>query len=173
MQPSRQRGVSTVIGIALLVAIVTILAGTIGVYLGSFAGATGEPVPNSVLRTSLDDRATPNGQYVNISHEGGEILETDNLRLDVDEAEQRSPSGSVSLESGVISAQLGDEWKTTETLSINRTVFVDAGGNDLTGSEYVSLEDATIRIIYERSPTETSILYECNVGSPDCTNREG
>lgn len=172
MEPSGTRAVSHVVGVALLVAIVTILAGTMAVYMGSFGGAAGEPVPNTVLRTGMDDRATPNGQYVNISHETGETIETDNLRLDVDGAID-SAGGAIELETGQISAQLGAEWKATETLVIDQRAFTDGSGNQLESEpESLDLEDATIRIIYERSPTETTILYECDVGSPDCSNRE-
>jgi hypothetical protein len=78
----------------------------------------------------------------------------------------------VSLKADAIADQVGDEWTATETLSVNKSVFVDASGNDLASGEYVSLEEATIRIIYERSASETTILYECEVGAPECTNRE-
>lgn len=173
MPERRDRAVSHVVGIALLVAIVTILAATMAVYVGTFGdAAAGESVPNAVLRTAMDDRASPNGQYVNITHKGGETVETANLRLDIDGA-TASPSGSVELESGQIAAQIGPEWTATETLEIDQRVFTDGSGNQLeTEPESVVLEDATIRIIFERSETETTILYECEVGSPDCTNRE-
>ena len=173
MPECRTRGVSSVVAIALLVAIVVILAATMAVYAGSFGDSLGaDSPPNAVLRTSVDDRASPNGQYVNITHESGQTVPTDKFYLDVDGAEQRSPTGSVVLDDDVIAAQVGDEWTATETVSINRTSFTDGSGNDLTGGEYVHLEDATIRIVFERSETNTAILYECAVGSPDCTNRE-
>lgn len=166
------RAVSHVIGVALLIAIVTILAGTMAVYMGSFGGAAGEPVPNAVLRTALDDRASANGQYLNVTHESGETLETENLRLDVEGA-TADPSGAVALESGQIAAQLGPEWTATETLGIDQRVFTDGSSNPLDSEpEALVLHNATVRIIYERSETETTILYECEVAWPDCSNRE-
>ena len=162
---------SHVVAVALLVAIVTLLAATMAVSVGSFGDAAGEPVPNTVLRTAFDDRASPNGQYLNVSHEGGETLETDALRLDVDGARTRNPSGAAVVESDVIAGQLGDEWTATETLSLNRSTFEDASGADLTGPTTVALA-ATVRLIFERSETESTIRYECEVASPDCSNRE-
>lgn len=172
MTARRSRAVSQVVAIALLVGIVTILAATMAVYVGTFGeAAAGEPVPNAVLETAFDDRTEANGQYLNVSHEGGSTIETANLRLDVNGGETVS-GGTVELKSGVIAAQVGSDWTATETLSVNRTAFVDASGNDLTGGTHVSLEDATVRIVFERSSTETAVIYECAVGSPDCTNRE-
>jgi FlaG/FlaF family flagellin (archaellin) len=172
MTQSRDRAVSHVVAVALLVAIVTLLAATTAVSVGSFGDAAGEPVPNTVLRTAFEDRASPNGQYLNISHEGGETLETDALRLDVDGARTRNPSGAAVVESDVIAGQLGDEWTATETLSLNRSTFDDASGADLTGPTTVALENAAVRLTFERSETESTILYECEVASPDCSNRE-
>lgn len=173
MEQRRPRAVSHVIAIALLVAIVTILAGTMAVYVGSFGDtATRDSTPNVVWRTSFDDRASPNGQYLNVSSKSGSVLETSNLRLDVDGAERASPSGAVELNEDVIGKQVGDEWQASERLSVNRTVFTDASGSDLTGSEYVDLTDATVRIVYEPGPEESVVLYECEVAMPDCSNRE-
>lgn len=169
----RDRAVSHVIGVILLVAIVTILAATVAVSVGSFGdAAAGEPVPDAVLRTAFDDRAASNGQYLNVSHKGGETIDTDRLRLDVDGA-TATPSGSVEVESGVIAGQVGPEWKTTEVLVVDQRAFTDGSGNNLESTAAgLSLENATVRIVFERSETESTILYECEVGMPDCTNRE-
>lgn len=171
MPPSR--AVSHVVGVALLVAIVTLLAGSMAVMLGSFGDAGGEPVPNAVIETTFDDRLAANGQYLNLTHEGGEVVDTDDLRLDVDGAESVSPAGDAVLGSNPIASQVGPEWSASETIVIDRRLFTDGGGTPLTASgANLDLADATVRIIYERGETETVILYECEVAMPDCSNRE-
>jgi len=166
MTERQDRAVSQVVAIALLVGIVTVLSATVAVYAVSFGGAAEEPAPNAVLATTFDDRTTANGQYLNITHDGGETVEIESLRLDVDGAETDT-GDSATAKSGVLESQVGTEWKATETLSLNKSAFDFASGSDLL------LEDATVRLVYEQeSQDSSSILYECQVATTNCENRE-
>jgi FlaG/FlaF family flagellin (archaellin) len=166
MRERQTRAVSQVVAIALLIGMVTVLSATIAVYAVSFGGAAQEPAPSVVLATAFDDRTTADGQYLNVTHDGGGTLDVSTLRLDVDGA--RTAAGSTAtVEAGVIESQVGKEWKATETLSINRTAF------GLTGGQHLVLENATVRFVYEREASaSSSIIYECQVATPDCQNRE-
>lgn len=166
MTERQDRAVSQVVAIALLVGIVTVLSATVAVYAVSFGGAAQEPAPSVVLATAFDDRTTANGQYLNITHDGGDTVEVDTLRLAVDGAETDT-GDSAAVKAGMIESQVGEEWKATETVSLNKSGFNFAGGTDLI------LEDATVRLVYERESQESSsILYECQVATPNCENRE-
>lgn len=173
MSKRRTRAVSHVVAVALLVAIVTILAGTIAVYLGSFGGLGGDTTPNVVIKTAFNESFETNGQYLNLTHDGGDTVHTAQVRISVTGAETVAPTGSARIESDVIEAQVGSEWKVTETIVIDRRAFKNSTGHNLTGGTNLRLEDAIVRIVYEHQGEErTSIMYECEVASPDCKNRE-
>lgn len=166
------RGVSHVIAVVLLLAITTLLVGVAGVYVTGFGDHVREPAPTFSSTTSFDDRWDPQGQYLNVTHESGDTLETANLRLDVNGAEWYNTNtggrGSATLEPNVIDGHVGDEWTATESLSLDRRNFTD-GGTTLDGNRYVDLGDATVRIVYEPPDAERSEpVYTCHVAFPDC-----
>lgn len=166
------RGVSHVIGVALLVAITALLIGVVAVYTTGFAGDLEDPAPTFVTTTAYDDGLAANGQYLNVSHDGGDTVETDDIRLDVDGARVVDSGGTVIDDAELdadLSGQVGSEFAATETVSVNRSSFTDTSGSPLGASEYVDLSDAVVRIIYDHGPGErTDVIYECRPKMPDC-----
>jgi flagellin-like protein len=169
-----ERGVSTVIAVVLMVAMTVLLVAVVATFALGFGGDVQQPpAPQVVTVTEYDETWDANGQYLNISHESGAILDTDRLRLDVNGAEGVTgpPSGSTQaaeLKSGVLVGEVGSEFSASETLVLDRRDFT-TGGTDLTGNEYIDLSDATVRIIYEPADAERStVLYECRPSTPDC-----
>jgi len=61
------RGVSPVIGVVLLVAIVVILAATISVSVLQFGGQTQEQAPSVGITAEYSSMTTPNGEYFNLT----------------------------------------------------------------------------------------------------------
>lgn len=166
------RGISNVIGIVLLVALTILLVAVAGVYVTGFSGQIHEPAPPFASTTTVDDRWDPQGQYLNITHEGGTTLETDSLRLDVNGAAMvdgppGGPRLDATLDGNVISDQVGATFTASETVVVDRDAFTASGATP--GDDRIDLQDATVRIIYEHDGGDrTSTIYECQVASPDC-----
>lgn len=175
MAGSADRGVSHVIAVALLIAITTLLVGVMAVYVTGFGSGLERPAPNFAHATSFDDTLAANGQYLNVSHESGDAVDTGEIYVDVRGAEVVNATGPTGTEAvvrdGVIAGQVGDRFQVTETLVLNRSSFTDAGGGNVTGSEYVGLTNATVRIVFAPADSDrTDIVYECEVAYPDCSN---
>lgn len=170
------RGVSQVIGIVLLVGITVVLVGLTAVSLTDFAEQNQEPAPRFATETEFNDTYAGNGQYLDITHDAGAALDTDSLSVRVDGARVWTTSGTggtitgdATYDGNVIADQVGEEFSATETVTLNRTAFADDAGNDLTGSDYLDLRDATVLVVWENEDgSRTEILYECSVGVPDC-----
>lgn len=134
-----ERGVSQVIAIVLLVSITVVLVGVTAVYLTSFGEENRQPAPQFSPDTEFNQSYTGEGQYLNVTHQSGEPLDTDSVYLRVDGARVSSGgtvTGTATYEGNVVAEQAGDEFTASETVSLNRTAFVDAtSGTDLTGSD--------------------------------------
>jgi FlaG/FlaF family flagellin (archaellin) len=155
-----------------MVAITVLLVAVVATYALGFGGDVREPAPRLVTSTDYDDALDANGQYLNVSLDGGEVVETDDLYLDVNGAESYDTATNsrqtATVEDDVLADQVGTEWEVTETVVLDRRNFTDAGG-DLTGDTQVDLSDATVRIVYAPSGTQqTTVLYECRPSMPDC-----
>jgi flagellin-like protein len=162
------RAVSQVIGIVMLVGITVVLVGMTGVYVTGFADQNQEPAPRFAGDAEYNASFAGGGQYLNVTHDSGAPLDTDRIYFKIQDAETDA-GGTATYEGNVIANQAGTNFTATETVSLNRTAFVDGSGNDLAGSTYLDLSDATVRIIWAAEDSDrTEIIYECEVGSPDC-----
>lgn len=165
------------IAVALLIAITTVLVGFMAVFVLGFGSDLEGAAPNFAHSTSFDDTYAANGQYLNVSHESGDAIDTGTIYVDVEGAEvvdaTTGPTGTEAVvKDGVIAGQVGDRFEVTETIVLNRSSFRKAGaGGPIMGPEYVGLSGATVRIVYAPEEAErTDIIYECDVAYPDCSN---
>jgi flagellin-like protein len=169
------RGMSPVIGIVLVVAITVVLVGVTAVYLTDVSDETDQPAPRLLLDTDYNGTFAGNGQYLTLTHESGEKFATDSIHLDIENAKVRSGgsvTGPAEYDADAIQNQLGSEFTASETLSIDRTLFVDGSGNALTGPEHVVLDGATVRIVWENEDGKRSeIIYSCVVEEKNCVER--
>lgn len=77
------RAVSPVIGAILMVAITVILAAAIGAFVLDFGQGTAESTPQAALQVTAD----ADGNYLNVSHHGGDAIDASRTRIVVtDEA---------------------------------------------------------------------------------------
>lgn len=170
-----RRGVSPVIGIVLVVAITVVLVGVTAVYLTDVSDETDQPAPRLLVDTDYNGSFAGNGQYLNLTHESGGKVDTDSISLDIEGANVRSGgsvTGPAEYDGNAIQTQAGSEFTASETVSIDRTLFVDGSGNALTGSESVVLDGATVRIIWESEDrSRTEIIYSCVVEEKNCIER--
>lgn len=153
ISPCRGRGVSTVIGVVLLVAIVTAMAGVVGYAVLGFGEETRTPTPRFSETHVHDDRTTGNGHYLNVTHESGQMIETANVTLRVNDAVVRDASGARVDDAAVtqpyaLRQQVGDTFASAETFSVNATLFEHASGGPIGSGEYLDLDAATVRLVW-------------------------
>jgi len=138
----QDRAVSPVIGVILVVAIVVILAAVVGAYATSFGDSGSEPMPNVRLdATYNDDLGAANGEYLNVTMQGGDRAPLAKIDLAVSDA--TDGSGTPATLTGDPLATVGDEFVTRDRFSINATSF-DTGN--------LELNDATVTLVWNPDP---------------------
>ena len=85
--PSDQRGVSKVVGVVLMTAIVIVLAATVATMLTGFAGMLNEPAPQAAFEfeyeTGVSDPNCANDpcEVVRVTHSGGETFDPEQVEV--------------------------------------------------------------------------------------------
>lgn len=166
--------VSPVIGVVLLVSITVILASVAGAFVLQFERNPDSTAPNFVPETSFNKSLEGDGQSLTIKHESGKQLNPEELTIRVSGAETNK-SNDVSYSGDVLETQIDGTFSAGKSVTLNRTVFEKAGGGAITGNEYLRLENATVRVIWENPDAdqkESYTIYTCEVEYPNC-NRAG
>jgi len=156
-----ERGLSTILGVVLMISVVVILASVVGVYLVSFGENTREPARNIGASVDFDQRTTGNGQYLNITFSAGRELATDDLVVRVEDARSVAPGGATEeavCTGSVLSMDAGSTFGVGETLSFDRTDFEEADGDPIAGGKYLDLTDATITLYYRGSDSSKPVF---------------
>lgn len=159
-----QRGVSPVVGVVLLVAIVVLLAGTVGVFTFGFSEREPTTAPRVAVVADYSDRTTGNGEYLNLSFQSGDPLDRRNVSVVVTGARD-SGGGDVALDSDPLasaSTRIGGG----EELSVHAGHFTD-----IDSGEHLDLSDATLRLVWRPTvaeETESYVLYRW----PDPSRRQ-
>ena len=98
--------VSSVVSTVLMVAITIILVAVIGSFVLSMGGAVGEKVPSATLSiTQANATCTGGGPGITITHQGGDVIATDQLSVTVnDEPAMNCAGDRVWSGSGEVSA---------------------------------------------------------------------
>ena len=152
----RNRGVSPVIGVVILVGIVAILAATIGVFALGFSEQRPTPAPQVAVVADYSDRTTGNGEYLNLSFESGETVSRDNLTVVVSGA--RSSDGSdATLVTDPIQAQAPTRITSGTQVTIHQGHFSGTGAG-----AHLDLGDATLRLVWNPADdpeSETYVIY--------------
>lgn len=161
-------GLTPVIGIILVVAITVILAAVTAAFALGFSDETGDSAPNFVPQTSFDDTLEGDGQTLTVKHESGSKISADELTITVVDADTNMSNGA-SYVGSVFEDQVEGKFSAGNEIEINRTVFETDSGGSISGNEYLLLENATVRIVWERPDVEESfVIYECTVDFPEC-----
>jgi flagellin-like protein len=100
-----ERGVSSVIGVILMVAVTVILAAAVGAFALQFAGTNQEPAPQ-VANADAEFLVTGGGtdQTVRITHRGGDTIEVSNLAIVVSFSDSTKQSRLVGMPTDKIRA---------------------------------------------------------------------
>lgn len=171
------RAVSNVIGVVMLVGIVVILVGVTAVYLTGFGEEIDKESPRLVgTSTEFNSEHAGNGQYLNITHIRGDIIETEGIEISVKDARAVDPGTDekgVSYDANVIEDQHGDELKADNTIVLDQRHFVDDSGDRLDSAAnsnyYLDLTEATVMIIWNPQTVDQSdIIYSCKPEEPNC-----
>lgn len=132
------RAVSPVIGVILMVAITVILAAVIGVFVLDIGNSVADAPPSAQFSVDYAD----DGSSVNITHEGGDTVDTDDIYVTVDGDTEDDTSSTITVDYG------GD------SLSSGNSV-------DITDSDSNLTTDSEIRLIWESSNGDkTTTLFQ-------------
>lgn len=156
------RGVSEVIGVVLLVAIVVILAGTVA-YALTGVDRGREPAPQFSKLDEYDRQTSGDGQELEIEHGSGEVVETRDMRLVVEGAVVRDASDAYVAQAELdvsLTDQVGDEWNVGERLRVNSSTMQHDDGTDIGPNEHLDLGGASVRIVWvPRNEGSSDTLY--------------
>ncbi|AUG48507.1 type IV pilin [Haloarcula taiwanensis] len=152
----RNRAVSPVIGVVILVGIVAILAATVGVFALGFNEQQPTQAPQVAIVADYNERTTVNGEYLNLSFKSGDTVYRDNLTVVVSGA--RSTGGSdVTLDSDPIQAQASTRITSGTEITIHQEQF-----SGIPSGEQLDLNDATLRLVWKPASepgSETYVIY--------------
>jgi len=153
------RGVSEVVGVVLLVAIVVLLASTVGyAVLGTERGRP--DTPQFAKEQDFDRSIDGNGQELEIIHRSGDDAETVAMSLVIEGAVVRDDSDNLKGQAVVksdrqIDDQVGEEWKVSERIRLDQTTMTEEG-DSIDPDEYIDLREATVRIVWAPENSGTS-----------------
>lgn len=146
----QNRGVSPVVGAALMLVIVVLIAATFAVMAFGFADALREPTPQVAFETAyVADGAGNggNGAYVNVSHVAGDVADGSAVYV-------RDESGNeIAWE---------DIWMGSSTISPGGYVHIDGHGTDSV-LDPICEAGQTYYVVVERSDGSSAVLREVTV----------
>ena len=147
-----ERGVSPVIGVVLMVAIVALLGAVVGAMALGFDDRLGEPAPQVALDVSAysADGADNGGRpYIEIHHRAGDIADGTEVFI-------RDASGN--------EIAWSDVWTAGPTVGPGSYAHIDGCGSD--GSlDVISAEGQAYTVIF-RKDGRTLVVYEVTVPAP-------
>ncbi|MEF8825990.1 MAG: type IV pilin [Halapricum sp.] len=158
----RGRGVSPVIGVVLMVAIVVVLAAVAGAYLTTFADAGEESSPSFGANVDYDRSTDGDGQSITITHKKGDNINVSTLSITVSGAEAVDPSNGTRADveyTGNVLSSVGSELRASDSLTLDGTHFEKSGGGSIKPKEYLDLSEATVRIVWEDGPERSGIVF--------------
>jgi len=148
-----RRGISTVIGVVLMVAIVVVLAAVVGTFVLNIGQQQPRNAPQVAIVADYSKTTSPNGEYLNLSVGSGDTVQRGELSVTVRDA--RDSSGNdVSLTGDPIQAQAPTEVRSGTEITINADQFSGIGP-----SEHLDLSEATLRIVWEPATGEETNTY--------------
>ena len=163
------RGASSVIGVILMIAVVVVLAASVGVYVLD----AGDSVTKSPQVTFSADyvRDTANdGDVLIVTLDGGDGLDASALRVtvegawsrDAEDADDNEPA--VYIGAGAIESATRGRFESGETVRFGHSQFREEGGgniNDGHGDDYLDLNAAVVRLVWSAPGADTEyVLWE-------------
>jgi flagellin-like protein len=152
----RNRGISPVIGVVILIGITAILAATIGVFALGFSEQQPTQAPRIAIVADYSERTTGNGEYLNLSFESGETVYSGNLTVVVSGAKSSDGTGAT-LDTDPVRAQAPTRITSGTEITIHQGQFTSIGSG-----EHLDLSDATLRLVWnpaDEPASETYVIY--------------
>ena len=152
---SEDRGISTVIGTAVLIAITLILSGAVGYWALGFGPGKLSGANPGVSLVKGDTEDDPSGDYVLINHNSGPPVEADDIRIVI-----KDDAGATLMD---FESESKDELGVGDTIKINSTATETTvrWGESTTAyspsSETFDLETEEIEIVFIHSESQAKI----------------
>ena len=164
---TRNRGVSPVVGIILMVAITVILAAVIAVFVLGIG--PGERTPQAQIEFEANESFDPNAEDIDIgkfSHEGGDPISGNELRLIVtfedengDKVEGVYEEGNeyedeIGTGIGGLDSNIDDFEERFEVGDDAELIFEDSSNADVVSYEFTLIHDPSDAILFEVEETD-------------------
>ncbi|MFB6309513.1 MAG: type IV pilin [Haloarculaceae archaeon] len=164
--PETDRGVSPVIGVVLIVAIVVILAATVSVYALGFGDRTRSPTPNIAITTEYNDSTAGDGHQLSLNVKSGDAVDTRNVTLTISGAESvdrgTESRTAVRVDGDQLADQAGSTLTAGTSIEITASTVTKESGS-WGADEYLDLSGATVRIVWNPPPEDieqSHIIFE-------------
>ncbi|WP_128478134.1 type IV pilin [Halorussus pelagicus] len=145
--------VSPVIGVILMVAITVILAAVIGTFVLGLGDRVSQASPNSQFSFNYGTAGGTNGDYVNITHDGGDGVEADQLSVQINSSTAWNGTG---YENNFISAGGSDGWS-GKKITAGNTLDIQEDGSFMSDGD-------TVKVIWSASGSDkTAVVGESEV----------
>ena len=156
-----ERGVSPVIGVILMVAIVVILAAVAAVFLTGFADEDVQNAPSFGSDTDYELSERGHITSVTISHASGDTIEASKLSLEVTGAQAVAPDGtSTDVEyTGNSLAAVGTDLSAGDEIKLSKSKFTKVGGGGVDSDEELDLSDAIVRVVWTKGPEQSNVIF--------------
>lgn len=138
----RTRGVSPVVGVVLLVAIVVILASTVGVFVLGLAEENQTTTPTVVIDAESGE-SSRGDDILTLTVESGDVIDTENLDVRLKGARHGSSPDATDINQDEIDNEIGSELRAGESFVVGPDTTTASGGSGL------DLSDATVRFVWE------------------------
>jgi len=155
-----ERGVSPVIGVILMVAIVVILAAVAAVFLTGFADEDVQNAPSFGSDTDYELSERGHITSVTISHASGDTIEASKLSLEVTGAQAVAPDGtSTDVEyTGNSLAAVGTDLSAGDEIKLSKSKFTKTSGT-FGPNEELDLSDAIVRVVWTKGPEQSNVIF--------------
>ena len=154
---TEDRAVSPVIGVILMVAITVILAAVIGTFVLGLGDRVSNQAPQSQLSFEFNNNSATAGEWLNITHDGGDQLERSELAIDVD----GDTVWKDTVQTGISSSP---NWP--ETISAGDSINLQDGANGAGATDADNFEEGeTVRVIWNNPASDgTATIAKAQVG---------
>lgn len=166
MQHSRRdgsgdRGVSPVIGVILMVAIVVVLAAVVATFALGFGDDTQANPPSFGGTVRYNQSTDGIGQSITIDRKAGDDIPVSKLSVDVIGAEVVDSGGTrIAVEyTGNALSSIGSDLDAGDSITIDRGDFSKSGGS-IGANEHLDLSHATVQFVWTDGPDTSAIVFQ-------------
>ncbi|WP_135851291.1 type IV pilin [Halorussus salinus] len=148
--------VSPVIGVILMVAITVILAAVIGTFVLGLGDRVSQASPNAQFSFNYGTTGATNGDYVNITHDGGDGVNTDQLTVQIASNLAWNGTNGYAADGDFVDLSNSGSWS-ADKITAGDTLNIQEDNNQIDDGD-------TVKVIWSASGSDkTAVIGESEV----------